>query len=206
MHNAFISKMQMLLHKLVNCSFSGNKIHLLFCVVLLPSPVSWQRELRSADVKILQQLEALNEGMECMRWLWEERTSQSSLTTNQSSQNTIFFPNNQLTSDSDEENWQKSLTSGVDSQLSLDLQKVPALDKATINESQRLLLGHRERLGKDTQTNEVQNGLQNMQNDPDPHLHDGELLLGYDVQWRWVEREDDVVFLWWISACTVSQC
>ncbi|KAL7880794.1 hypothetical protein SRHO_G00030480 [Serrasalmus rhombeus] len=168
------------------------------------------RKLRSADVKILQQLEALSEEMECVRWLWEERSFHTSLTTNQNGQNETFISNSQIVSDLDQENGKTRLTSAEHAELygyesvtdrsvvsrssdhstmRPDLQEAPVFDEETINGYQGLLLGRVESLEAQAPRPKEE------QNDPDPYLLAGELLLGYDVRWRWVEREDDVMFL-----------
>ncbi|KAL6491181.1 hypothetical protein MHYP_G00015260 [Metynnis hypsauchen] len=171
------------------------------------------RKLRSADVKILQQLEALNEEMECVRWLWEERGFHTSMTTNQNDQNETFISNSQIVSDLDQDNGKMSLTSAECAELygyesvtdqsvvsrssdhstmRPELQEVPLFDEETKNRYQGLLLGRVESL--EVQCSESPKPKEK-QNDPDPYLLAGELLLGYDVRWRWVEREDDVMFL-----------
>ncbi|XP_066537376.1 leucine rich adaptor protein 1-like [Hoplias malabaricus] len=149
------------------------------------------RNLRSADVKILQQLEALNDGMECLRWLWEERSPSINLTTSQSSQNTTLNPNYQSILDLEQE--KQNLTSAndenetgedsVSSTIKPELHHVQAFDKIIAKESQSKIL--------DLNVNGGET-FQNRQSDPE--LSGGH-LLGYDICWHWVENEDDVIFL-----------
>lgn len=175
------------------------------------------RKLRSEDVKILQQLEALNEGVECMRWLWEENICQSCLSTNQSSQHPTCIPMNQTISDLDQDNHQppsltpaeqakaqgyepvvdQSLAQNSSSQpiMKPEIHKVTELEELPIHKPMGMLLGQVDSV--DVQCSEARwlVALQNKENDQDSGLLSAGQLPGYDIHWRWVEHEDDVMFL-----------
>uniref|UniRef100_A0A3B1JEX4 Leucine rich adaptor protein 1-like n=1 Tax=Astyanax mexicanus TaxID=7994 RepID=A0A3B1JEX4_ASTMX len=157
------------------------------------------KKLRSEDVKIFQQLEALNEGMECMRWLWEENIPQTSLSTNQSSQNPTFIATNQTISDLDQDNLQPpSLTTAEHDKghgyETLEGQRSSS-QSVVKPETQRMVLGQVESLGAHCIETPRLVTFQNKDQDQDPGLLRAGQLLGYDIHWRWVEHEDDVMFL-----------
>uniref|UniRef100_A0A3B1JUD4 Uncharacterized protein n=1 Tax=Astyanax mexicanus TaxID=7994 RepID=A0A3B1JUD4_ASTMX len=158
-----------------------------------------QKKLRSEDVKIFQQLQALNEGMECMRWLWEENIPQTSLSTNQSSQNPTFIATNQTISDLDQDHLQPPSLTTAEHDKGHGYETVVGQRSSSQSvvkpETQRMVLGQVESLGAHCIETPRLVTFQNKDQDQDPGLLRAGQLLGYDIHWRWVEHEDDVMFL-----------
>uniref|UniRef100_A0A8D0L5W8 Leucine rich adaptor protein 1 n=1 Tax=Sphenodon punctatus TaxID=8508 RepID=A0A8D0L5W8_SPHPU len=159
--------------------------------------------LRAIDVKILQQLLAVNEGIETVRWLLEEKgtlTSRcSSLTSSQyslvgsqetsrrGSWNSLQDPNEKLDS--------ISIGSYLDTladEMDEDAQGSAGAraEQEKCRADQDWLANGTRNLGTAEPARAAKPPLGSPQSPPAPKLH-----LEYDAHWHWVQSQDDVTFL-----------
>ncbi|XP_073500152.1 leucine rich adaptor protein 1 [Phyllobates terribilis] len=153
--------------------------------------------LRAIDVQILQQLLLVNEGIEAVKWILEEKgalTSRcSSLTSSQyslagsqetsrrSSWNSLQDPAERLDS--------ISIGSFLDT-LADDM------DEYSLSTSEPIVSSTPQRPPLTTTDNYMTNG-PFAQPGPEekPNLRPGQSGRAYDAHWRWVQSQDDVTFL-----------
>ncbi|XP_069591978.1 leucine rich adaptor protein 1 [Ranitomeya imitator] len=152
--------------------------------------------LRAIDVQILQQLLLLNEGIEAMKWILEEKgvlTSRcSSLTSSQyslagsretsrrSSWNSLQDPAERLDS--------ISIGSYLDTLADdMDEYSLSTSEPIMLSTPQHPLL---------TTDNYMTNGPSSQPGPEEkPTLRTGHSRRAYDAHWRWVQSQDDVTFL-----------
>uniref|UniRef100_A0A8C0IB26 Leucine rich adaptor protein 1 n=1 Tax=Bubo bubo TaxID=30461 RepID=A0A8C0IB26_BUBBB len=150
---------------------------------LFPRGGWWPAYLRAVDVKILQQLVVVNEGIEAVKWLLEERStltsrcsslasSQYSLVESQAasrrgSWDSLQDPNDKLDS--------ISVGSYLDTLADdMDEYSQNAAETTEPGRDTKLPSGAGERLGKG---------------------NPGGKARKYDAHWRWLQSQDDVTFL-----------
>ncbi|XP_031710751.1 leucine rich adaptor protein 1-like [Anarrhichthys ocellatus] len=172
-----------------------------------------KRWLRSADVKILRQLVAVQEGIEAMRWLMEERgalaSRGSSLTSSLSSLVTVEehglsmppcrecqSPTQDLTENSGEESADHPphADDGESNHKSYFDMPIPESEERPPSPSTfKFESGETQ---TEHQTQESFRALQhNTMEEEESAPNRDSALLGYDAQWCWVESQDDVMFL-----------
>ncbi|NXK84081.1 LURA1 protein, partial [Amazona guildingii] len=172
-----------------------------------------QAYLRAVDVKILQQLVMVNEGIEAVKWLLEERStltsrcsslasSQYSLVESQAasrrgSWDSLQDPNDPLDSIS-VGSYLDTLADDMDeySQNAAETAAASASGRALVRAEQDWVRidaerGAGERLGKgnlDGKARKAEGDFENCKLNSKLHLE-------YDAHWRWLQSQDDVTFL-----------
>ncbi|KAL2772634.1 leucine rich adaptor protein 1 [Daubentonia madagascariensis] len=171
--------------------------------------------LRAIDVKILQQLVTLNEGIEAVRWLLEERgtlTSHcSSLTSSQYSLtggspgrsrrgSWDSLPDTSSTDRLDSVSLGSFLDTVVPSEL--DEQTPPGAPRPEMDWAKAVPSGERGRTETDLTATRLGNLRavwkppgEGLQGGPPESLEDEGAKLGFEAHWYWEQCQDDVTFL-----------
>ncbi|KFQ70265.1 Leucine rich adaptor protein 1, partial [Phaethon lepturus] len=172
-----------------------------------------QAYLRAVDVKILQQLVVVNEGIEAVKWLLEERsTLQYSLVESQAasrrgSWDSLQDPSDRLDSISIG-SYLDTLADDMDeySQNAAETAAASAPGRALVRAEQDWVKIDPERGLAKQEKGKAEHewphvdlsppGLpQDHQFAKEPQVANGKLHLEYDAHWRWLQSQDDVTFL-----------
>ncbi|KFV05940.1 Leucine rich adaptor protein 1, partial [Pterocles gutturalis] len=167
--------------------------------------------LRAVDVKILQQLVVVNEGIEAVKWLLEER-SQYSLVESQAasrrgSWDSLQDPNDRLDSIS-VGSYLDTLADDMDeySQNAAETTAAAVPGRAPLRAEQDWVRIDSERGLAKQEKGKAEHEWPHVDLSPpglppdhhfakEPQVANGKLHLEYDAHWRWLQSQDDVTFL-----------
>ncbi|KFM12979.1 Leucine rich adaptor protein 1, partial [Aptenodytes forsteri] len=180
--------------------------------------------LRAVDVKILQQLMVVNEGIEAVKWLLEERSTLSSrcsslasicqyslvesqAASRRGSWDSLQDPNDRLDSIS-VGSYLDTLADDMDeySQNATETAAASAPGRALVRAEQDWVRINSERGLAKQEKGKAEHEWPHVDLSPpglpqdhrfakEPQVANGKLHLEYDAHWRWLQSQDDVTFL-----------